>query len=98
MIGCHQAPAQASLELTPAALGDGSKLVGAPARGMLCAGATPRPLIIDPQHPEQSLLYEKLQPSPACGATMPYLSPPLSSGDAQCILDWIKRVPGVATK
>jgi hypothetical protein len=53
-------------------------------------------VIIDPHNPTSSLLYDKLQPQPACGSEMPYGRPPLTDTDQQCILDWIKKVPGVS--
>jgi hypothetical protein len=52
-------------------------------------------VIIDPDHPENSLLYDKLRGQPACGPEMPYARPPLSPDNQQCILDWIETVPGV---
>jgi hypothetical protein len=98
--GCHLstpgAPAQANLDLSTSAVGDGSKLVNAPAQGSFCGqGAHPLPVIIDPKNPESSLLYNKLQSMPVCGPQMPFTRPPLAQNDRQCILDWIKTVPGV---
>jgi hypothetical protein len=98
--GCHGispgSPPQAHLDLSSAALGDGHQLVNAPAQGSFCAqSSTPPPLIIDPHTPEKSLLYNKLQAPPVCGPEMPYLRQPLSPANQQCILDWIKTVPGV---
>ena len=101
LAGCHasspgSAP-EASLDLSASALGDGHELVNAAAQGPYCAGSsTPPPVIIDPIHPTSSLLYVKLQPQPPCGSQMPYSRPPLSDGDQECILDWIKKVPGVS--
>jgi hypothetical protein len=100
LAGCHLttqgSPAQANLELSEAALGDGHQLVNAPAQGSFCAqSATPPPVIIDPHHAENSLLYNKLQAEPVCGPEMPYLRPQLSPANQQCILDWIRAVPGV---
>mgnify|MGYP001330018418 CR=1 FL=1 len=98
--GCHisapGSPAQANLDLTASALGDGHQLVNAPAQGTFCGKVSPPlPVIIDPKNPENSLLYNKLQPTPVCGPQMPYTKAPLSPSDQQCILDWIKTVPGV---
>jgi hypothetical protein len=100
LAACHLptsgSPAQANLDLSASALGDGHQLVNAPAQGSFCArGSTPPPVIIDPDHPENSLLYDKLQPQPVCGPEMPYLRPALSPDNQQCILDWIEMVPGV---
>jgi hypothetical protein len=100
LAGCHasspgSAP-QANLDLSTSALGDGHELVNAAAQGSVCASSTPKPVIIDPIHPTNSLLYGKLLPQPACGSEMPYARPPLSDTDQQCILDWIKKVPGVS--
>ena len=52
-------------------------------------------ILIDPHSPEKSLLYDKLLSAPVCGPQMPYLRPVLAPTDQQCILDWIKSVPGV---
>jgi hypothetical protein len=100
LAGCHLSipgtPAQANLDLSASVLGDGRQLVNAPAQGSFCAhSSTPPPVIIDPNHPESSLLYNKLQPKPVCGPQMPYTRPPLSTDNQQCLLDWIKSVPGV---
>jgi hypothetical protein len=100
VVGCHIAssgsPAQANLDLSTAAVGDGKQLVNAPAQGSFCAASsTPPPVIIDPHNPENSLLYDKLQSKPVCGPQMPFLRPVLMTADQQCILDWIKTVPGV---
>jgi hypothetical protein len=101
LVGCHASspgsPPQANLDLSASALGDGHQLVNAPAQGSPCAGSSsPPPVIIDPHNPTSSLLYDKLQPQPACGSEMPYGRPPLTDTDQQCILDWIKKVPGVS--
>ena len=98
--GCHLSipgtPAQANLDLSTSALGDGHQLVSAAAQGTYCGhSSTPPPVIIDPKNPENSLLYNKLQPMPVCGPQMPFTRPPLSADNQQCILDWIKSVPGV---
>jgi hypothetical protein len=100
LTGCHLSmpgsPAQANLDLSVSALGDGHQLVNVPAQGSYCGhGATPLPVIIDPNHPERSLLYNKLQAQPVCGPEMPYGRPALSPDNQQCILDWIATVPGV---
>jgi hypothetical protein len=99
LAGCHlnspEGAAQANLELSPGALGDGHQLVNAPAQGSFCLGTMPAPVIIDPHKAENSLLYNKLQTQPVCGPEMPYLRPQLSPDKQQCILDWIRAVPGV---
>jgi hypothetical protein len=100
LAGCHLSapgsPAQANLDLSASALGDGSQLVNAPAQGSYCGhGSKPLPVIIDPKNPESSLLYNKIRPKPVCGPEMPYTRQQLSADNQQCILDWIKSVPGV---
>jgi hypothetical protein len=99
LTGCHLSspgsPAQANLDLSTSAVGDGHQLVNASAQGSYCAHATPPQVIIDPNHPDKSLLYDKLQSQPVCGPEMPYGRPALSPDDQQCILDWIGSVPGV---
>ncbi|HYE78980.1 MAG TPA: hypothetical protein VEI97_13430, partial [bacterium] len=45
---------------------------------------------IEPNNPGASFLYEKLQPSPACGLQMPQSGPPYWSATAiQMVADWI---------
>jgi hypothetical protein len=99
LAGCHlnspEGPAQANLELSPSVLGDGHQLVNARAQGSFCVGTMPPPVIIDPHNAENSLLYNKLQTQPVCGPEMPYLRAQLSPQNQQCILDWIRAVPGV---
>jgi hypothetical protein len=100
LAGCHLSTpgstAQANLDLSASALGDGSQFVNAPAQGSFCGhGSNPLPVIIDPKHPQNSLLYNKLQPKPACGPEMPFTRPALTPDSQQCILDWIQSVPGV---
>jgi hypothetical protein len=100
---CHltdsQATAAANLQLDYASIGDGSQLVGKMAEGPFCApdaGTGTMTAIIDSAQPEMSLLYNKLDDNPVCGPRMPFLVPKaLTADQKQCILDWIKTVPGV---
>jgi hypothetical protein len=79
--GCHSALApQQDLDLVSP--GVAARVVGTPAKGCL-------QLLVDPQNPEQSLMYQKLLPKPTCGAQMPLARPALSSADVACMLSWI---------
>jgi hypothetical protein len=107
--GCHgkDSPAITGLDLSLdglAANEHGKTLINKPAddvNGLCGAAAMPTPIkgkvIIDPNNPENSLMYQKVQTNFAeCGSRMPYTaSKPLSAADQQCILDWIKKIPGV---
>jgi hypothetical protein len=75
---CHSATApQQDLDLVSP--GVATRLVGVQAKQCLQA-------LVDPANPEQSLLYQKLLPKPACGAPMPLARPPLSSADVAGVL------------
>jgi hypothetical protein len=109
LANCHgkETPAVTTLDLTAAGLEaneHGKKLVGLAAddvNGSCGAAATPTPIkgkvIIDPMNPENSLLYQKvIAGNGGCGSAMPFTSPkPLTADQAKCILDWIKKIPGV---
>jgi len=79
--GCHSALAPQQ-ELDLVSPGVAARLVGTPGKQCL-------QLLVDPQNPEQSLMYQKLLPKPACGAQMPLARPALSSADVACVLAWI---------
>jgi len=53
-------------------------------KGQACPG-----LLVDPNLPESSLLYQKLLPLPACGSPMPLGKPALTIDELQCVRDWI---------
>jgi hypothetical protein len=78
---CHgsQAPQQ---DLDLVSPGVASRVVGIAGKG--CSVT-----LADPADPEGSLIYQKLLPSPPCGATMPLARAPLSRADAACVLGWI---------
>jgi hypothetical protein len=79
--GCHSAMApQQDLDLVSP--GVASRVVGVQAKQCL-------QVLVDPQNPEQSLMYQKLFTKPACGAQMPLARPALSSSDVACVLAWI---------
>lgn len=79
--GCHGAVApQQGLDLVSPGLTD--RVVGV--AGTACAS-----ILADPANPQGSLIYQKLLPSPKCGAQMPLARPALSSADAACVLAWI---------
>jgi hypothetical protein len=59
-----------------------SRVVGVPGKQCL-------QVLVDPQNPEQSLLYQKLLVRPDCGAQMPLARPPLSNAEVACVLAWI---------
>jgi len=79
--GCHSATApQQALDLVSPGLP--SRVVGVQSKQCL-------QVLVDPQNPEQSLMYQKLLTKPACGAQMPLARPALSSSDVACVLAWI---------
>jgi hypothetical protein len=79
--GCHgiNAPQQ-DLDLVSPGLA--SRVVGVTAKGC----SVP---LADPADPEGSLIYQKLSPTPPCGAPMPLARPPLGRAEAACVLEWI---------
>jgi hypothetical protein len=95
MVGCHGGSIQsAGLDLSPAVISAPQSLVdkmnkGEPAGG--CGASVGK--IVDSQRPEQSLLYVKLT-TPSCGALMPPTGK-LAPADTNCVLNWIKSIPGV---
>lgn len=56
----------------------------------MCTGR----LLVDPNAPEDSLLYSKLNDPPPCGVQMPFSKPELTEPEKQCVLDWIKTLGG----
>jgi hypothetical protein len=99
--GCHLTdtvgPAVANLELTDEAVGDGKQYIDKAGQGIYCApdaGLMNLEPLIDPNNPEKSLFYDKLQDAPGCGPRMPFTKPKLSNDDKACILDWIHEVIG----
>jgi len=79
--GCHSAMApQQDLDLVSP--GVATRVVGVQAKSCL-------QVLVDPQHPEQSRMYQKLLTKPACGAQMPLARPALDSTDVACVLGWI---------
>jgi len=79
--GCHGAVA-AQQDLDLVSPGVASRVVGVVGTG--CAST-----LADPANPEASLIYQKLSPTPPCGAPMPLARPALSDQDAACVLAWI---------
>ena len=47
-------------------------------------------LLIDPAHPEASVLYTKLTASPPFGSRMPLTGGPLDDTTVECVLTWIQ--------
>jgi hypothetical protein len=107
--GCHGAvaPATLGLDLTPNGIAEsqrGARWINEPAddiNGVCGAAATPTPILgkvmVDPVHPENSLLYQKeIEGNGGCGSVMPFTATtPLTLEEQKCILDWIKKIPGV---
>ena len=79
--GCHTA-VDAEADLNLEAEGRRSRLVGV--SGSECDG-----LLIDPEIPEESLLYTKVAPEPQCGDRMPLLDRAATEQELQCLLEWI---------
>ena len=81
--GCHTgAQPQSGLNLNP----DGvvARLSGMPATTMACSGDT----LLDPDNPEDSVLYGKLLDPPSCGIRMP-LGVPLDADEIDCMRRWV---------
>jgi hypothetical protein len=109
LANCHgkEAPATLGLDLSPEGIiesGRGIRWINMPAddiNGSCGAAATPMAIrgkiMVDPVHPENSLLYQKQIPgNGGCGTLMPFTAvKPLPVTEQKCILDWIKRIPGV---
>lgn len=79
---CHSAgqSTAAGLDLTSPGVED--RIVGKP--GQSCAGT-----LAEPADPEGSLLYLKVDETPACGARMPLSGEPLNADELDCLRDWI---------
>jgi hypothetical protein len=79
--GCHSATdPQQDLDLVSP--GVASRVVGVASQG--CAA-----LLVDPDDPKSSLIYQKLATKPPCGAQMPLARIPLSPAEVACVLGWI---------
>jgi hypothetical protein len=84
--GCHSAADRIqNLDLQSA--GAASRLVNVPALG----GG----LLIDPNQPSQSVIYEKLTAMPPFGSRMPLGKPALDDGTLACVLAWVSMQTGV---
>lgn len=77
---CHNATDQAA-QLDLESAGIGSRVAGVTAD---CSG-----LLADPDNPEESVLYTKLDSDPGCGTQMPLGGDELSAEEKNCILEWI---------
>ncbi len=62
-----------------------ARLVEQPALG--CEGQ----LLLNTANPDESYLWNKVNPEPVCGSTMPLDADPLSADEAQCLRAWIER-------
>ena len=84
--GCHSTAAKAgALDLE--APDPGSRLVGACAQGGLS-------YLIDPDKPDQSVLYTKLTPTPPFGLRMPEGATALTPDQLACVLSWTSAQNG----
>jgi hypothetical protein len=95
-IGCHGgATAQAGIHLDdPASI---AGLVGMKAPAGACSAANDV-LVVNPTNPTDSLLYVVLQdplPSGYCGIRMPFGGNQLPTAQRDCMLAWIRSLPGV---
>ena len=87
MAGCHStADKTQSLDLQ--APDPASRLVGKCAVG----GG----ILVDPQHPTQSVLYEKMTLTPPFGSRMPLGGTPLTDAQMACVVAWISAQTGTA--
>lgn len=60
-------------------------LVGQPSTSSMCRGK----VLVEPNHPESSLLLEKLLPNPSCGYRMPNGGAALSDTQLEMVRSWI---------
>jgi hypothetical protein len=81
--GCHGATDMAG-QLDLASPDLASRVSGVPSAGD-CAGR----VLADPNDPEGSVLYFKLEPSPPCGSKMPLTGTPLVEREIACVREWI---------
>jgi hypothetical protein len=82
--GCHDASSKAAnLDLASEGLRD--RLADAPA-----SAACPDHVQVDPEKPENSLIYLKVTDAPPCGARMPY-GGTLSDDEQACMLAWLAQ-------
>lgn len=82
---CHNADDRAA-QLDLESAGIASRVVGVTAD---CGG-----LLADPDNPEDSVLYTKLDSDPGCGTQMPLGGSELSDAEKSCILSWIAEQSG----
>jgi hypothetical protein len=58
-------------------------------KGKKAAGSSG--LLIDPDSPESSVLYEKVTPTPPFGSRMPLSGAPFDDATVACVLTWIEK-------
>jgi hypothetical protein len=63
-----------------------SALVNKASTSSMCKGK----VLVEPGHPESSLLLEKLLPNPSCGFRMPNGGAALSDNQVEMVRSWIK--------
>jgi mono/diheme cytochrome c family protein len=84
---CHSgAMPRAGLDLVMA--GAKARLLNIPAKNMACMG---KPLIVD-SPAVGGVFFDKITGN-SCGNQMPFMNPPLSATEVQCLKDWIKPSP-----
>ena len=92
--GCHGGVVtSAGLDLSAATINAPQSLVDKMNRGEMGGCGANVGKLIDSQRPEQSLIYTKVT-TQTCGAKMPP-SGPLAPAETNCVLNWIKSIPGV---
>ncbi|WP_106094595.1 nucleotide-binding protein [Enhygromyxa salina] len=79
---CHSAGESTAASLDLTSPGVENRVSGV--AGASCAG-----LLANPAFPEDSLLYLKVGPSPACGSRMPIGGQTLNDDEVSCLRDWI---------
>jgi hypothetical protein len=90
-------PVQAGLVLTDTVLTQPEPLlVNRPNMGEMGGCEAGKFKLIDGAEPEKSLIYTKVTMHP-CGTKMPILPPYLTATEADCVLRWIKSIPGVGS-
>lgn len=81
---CHGAEAPAAgLDLVSPGIAE--RMIDVPSTQESCGGA----ILLVPGDPDASLLFEKLLPSPSCGAQMPLAQAAFDDGEIACVREWI---------
>lgn len=88
---CHSANGRAGgLDLVSPNLA--ARIVNVPGSSA-CSGI----VLADPDNPEESLIYRKLESEPPCGVQMPREAEPLTAHERECVAQWLGSLTGTNT-